>query len=103
MGADALFVIGPLGVIEDVDAAACALLGYLRNEIVGLHGSELVPLEEHSRTAASLDRMRRGELDRQRGYLCRKDGSILSVQVRARVLSDGRLLLSVGQLPATSS
>lgn len=92
---DGRFLVGAFDVIEDVDAAACTLLGYARAEIIGLHGSELVPLEEHSKTAASLDRMRRGEVFTRDGQLRRKDGAILGVAVTARPLPDGRLLLCV--------
>lgn len=87
--------IGPRGVIEDADAVACALLGYMRADLIGMHGSELVPLEEHSATAASLDRMRRGELFQRSGHVVHRDGSVLDVTVTARILPYARLLLSL--------
>jgi|SRR6185503_5328214 PAS domain S-box-containing protein len=89
------FVIGPRGIIEDVDEAACELLGYSRDDLLGLHGSELIPPEIRPSTAASLDRMRRGELSVRQGRLLRKDGGSIGVEVTAQLLSDGRLGLNV--------
>ena len=93
--ADGRFIIGRRGVIEEVDAAACALLGYARHDMVGLHGSELIPFDDRPATAASLDRMRLGEITNRAGRIVHKDGSIFAVDVTARPLSGGRLAISL--------
>src|SRR5262245_10374005 len=90
-----VFVVGPRGIIEDVDDAGCTLLGYASGELVGLHGSEVVPPEARPSTAASIDRMRRAEITRREGRLRRKDGTLLRVDVHAQPLPDGRLSLHV--------
>jgi PAS domain S-box-containing protein len=82
-------------VIEDVDAAGCTLLGYARSEIVGLHGSELVPPDAQAATAAALDGMRRGDFVRRMGRLKQKDGTLIAVEVTARALPNGRLVLTL--------
>jgi PAS domain S-box-containing protein len=87
--------VGPRDVIEEADTVACELLGYTRADLVGIHGSELVPLEDHASTAASLDRMRLGEVIRRNGHVLHSDGTVLAVEVTARVLPDARLLLSL--------
>ena len=97
MTQDATFLIGRLDSIEDVDAAACELLGYTRAELLKMHGSDLVPTERHGPTAVSLDRMRTGHLTFRVGVLTRKDGVTLSVAVRAEVLEAGRLRMTVSQ------
>ena len=94
---DATFLIGPLDSIEDVDAAACRLLGYSRAELLAMHGSELVPIERQGATAVSLDRMRCGILAFRIGVLRRKDGVTLTVAVRAQALGQGRLRLTVSR------
>ena len=94
------FVIGPLGTIEGVDDGACRLLGYSEAELVGLHGSELIPPEARSSTAVTLDRMRRDELAVNSGRMIRRDGSTFPVEVSARPLGQGRLELCVRALPA---
>jgi PAS domain S-box-containing protein len=94
---DATFVIGPFDSIEDVDAGACKLVGYSRAELLQMHGSELVPVERHNATAVSLDRMRGGNINFRIGVLRRKDGVTVTVAVRAQVLGEGRLRLTVSQ------
>ena len=93
---ESVFVVGALGTIEDVDEAACALLGYARPDLVGQHGGELVPGPARPATAVSLDRMRRGELASVRdGQLRRRDGIVVEVDVRAERLPGSRLKLHV--------
>ena len=93
------FVVGPLGTIEGVDEGACRLLGYTEDQLVGLHGSELIPPEARASTAVSLDRMRRDELAINNGRMVRRDGSTFAVEVSARPLGQGRLELCVRPLP----
>ncbi len=89
------FVIGPYGIIEDANADVTPLLGYAREEVVGEHGSMLVPRELRPATAASLDRMRRGEISFSVGRLLRRDGTEVDVEVYHRPLPDDRMLLLV--------
>lgn len=91
----ATLVISSRGTIVDVDDAACALLGYPKAELLGLHGSELVPREAQPATAASIDRMRHGEVPFRTGRLRRKDGAVLDVDVRAERLPNDLLALHV--------
>lgn len=95
MSTSSTVVIGPRDTIEEVDERLCELLGYSVHELVGMHGSDLVPTERHAPTAVSLDRMRRSELAIRDGKLRRKDGTILDVTVEARVLPGNRLMLTV--------
>ena len=91
-------VIGPANVIEKANAAACTLLGYSKDELVGLHGSELILPEEQPATAAGVDRMRRGQLIVGTGRLKRKDGSVIEVEVRGQPQTRGRITLFVRKL-----
>ena len=93
--ATACIWVGPRDMIEEADPVACELLGYTRADLVGIHGSELVPLEDHASTAASLDRMRLGEVVRRNGHVLHSDGTVLAVEVTARILPDARLLLNL--------
>ena len=96
----ATFIIGPLSLIEEADEAACALLGYSRSELVGLHGSELVQREDRAAVAATIDQMRHGDFSVVRAArLKRKDGLVLNVEVSAQRLSNNRLALTVRARP----
>jgi PAS domain S-box-containing protein len=92
------FIVGPLGTIEGADDGACRLLGYAEAELVGLHGSELIPPESRAATAVSLDRMRHEQLAVRTGRMVRRDGSIFPIEVSARPLGGGRLELCVRAL-----
>jgi len=87
----ALIVISALGRIVEADEAACALVGYTREELVGMHGTELIFEERRPRVAVSLDRMRRGDLDRRTGEVRHKNGRVVPVEVEAELRSDGNL------------
>ncbi len=97
-------IVSRFGIIEDADDDACALLGYSKTELVGLHGSELVPPEARPSTAVAIDRMRRGDISFEQGRLQRKDGSVFSVEVSVRKLPNARLALTLrwrGDRPPT--
>jgi len=91
--AEGTFIVGARNVIEDVDEVACSLVGYSKRELVGMHGSELVLEEERPSTAASVDRMRHGDLVFRSARVRCKDGSTIDVVVRAQPLPEGRLAL----------
>ena len=96
--AEAVFVIGARGIIEGIDTAATELLGYAAHELVGQHGSQLVPPDGQPATAVTIDRMRRGELGTAIGQLVHRDGSIITVEVRSKPLEKRRIALLVRPL-----
>lgn len=88
---DAYFLAGLDARIAEVNHAACRLLGYEREELVGKSGFDLVPAEELTRLRA----MRAGLMARSGTHtaewtLRRKDGSMLPVEVSSNILPDGR-------------
>jgi PAS domain S-box-containing protein len=90
-----IVVVDPSGFIEEVDDVVCALLGYERAELVGMHGADLIPAAIRPRTAAAIDRMRRGEVTTRSGTMRRKDGSTVTVHVEVRGVPGGRLVLEL--------
>lgn len=92
--AEGTLVIGPLDTIEDADDAACALLGYSKDALLGLHGADLIPQERRPAVAVTLDRIRQGDFAFvAQGLVIRKGGSVLSVEVTAERLPNNRLAL----------
>jgi PAS domain S-box-containing protein len=91
----ATFVIATTGRIRDVNDAACRLLGYSHSELLALHGSQLVPPAERGVVAVSLDRMRRGEVERRSGWLLCKDRTAIFVDVTAHRSTSDELTLVV--------
>jgi PAS domain S-box-containing protein len=92
---EADFIVGPFGIIEEVDEAVGPLLGYPPHELIGQHGSMLVSQDARPRTAVAIDRMRRGGFAFRVGRLLHRDGCEIEVEVRSRLLPEGRIGLRV--------
>lgn len=87
---DAVFVADVTGRYTSVNEAACRMLGYTRDELIGKTILDLIPGEDTARLSRSRqDLLARGaELSEWR--LRRKDGSYVPVEVNAKILRDGR-------------
>lgn len=90
--ADAIFVADHEGNrYLDVNQAACELLGYTRSELLELGIKDIVYPEDTRRTPIKFGEMWAGQtIEMERRFL-RKDGSCVQVELRARMLADGRL------------
>ena len=91
----ARILVGDLGSIEAVDDGFCALVGYAREELLGSHGADLIPVGERPVVAAAMDQARMGDLRPRSTHLKRRDGSLVEVDVDARPLVNGWLEMSV--------
>lgn len=91
---DGFWRIDGNGRILDVNEAYCEMLGYTRNELLGLHVSDIEATESPEETAARIARIHEkgSEVfeDRQR----RKDGNVFAVEVSVTLLpgSDGHMV-----------
>jgi PAS domain S-box-containing protein len=87
---DAVFVADAGGRYLEVNAAACRLLGYARDELLRMGIPDVIPADtlldyEQVRAAAYEGKPFRGQWE-----LVRKDGSRVPVEAHATVLPDGR-------------
>lgn len=89
---DAIFIADLEGRYTDVNEAACRLLGYTREELLGKTIADLIPPKDGERLAASRARMMHGDSDRSEWTLRRRDGRLLPVEVSAKIFDDGRWL-----------
>jgi PAS domain S-box-containing protein len=87
---DGLFVADLDGRYTDVNDTGCRMLGYARDEIVGKSISDLIPAEDRERLRRSRERLDQGDIDIDEWSLFRKDGTLLPVEVSAKILPDGR-------------
>jgi PAS domain S-box-containing protein len=88
---DAFLLADLDGRITDVNQAACRMLGYARDELVGKTILDIVPAEDGPRLAgvkAAL--LSPGEVHTAEWTLRRKDGTSLPVEVSANILPNGR-------------
>jgi PAS domain S-box-containing protein len=88
--ADAVFVADLEGRYIEVNPAACALLGYTREELLSKRVVDVIRPEDEPSLDESWQKMLRGETERGEQLLRRKDGSLVPVEFSARIISDGR-------------
>ena len=79
------------GRFVDVNAAACEMLGYPREELLQLSISDIVALEERPRVSPEAARVNAGAVLRNEWRLLRKDGAELIGDVLASRLPNGRV------------
>jgi PAS domain S-box-containing protein len=87
---DAIFIASDDRIYLDVNAAACALSGYRREELIGRSINDLTPPSDWARLDQDRERLLDGEKGVAEWWLVRKDGSQAPVEVSARQLPDGR-------------
>ncbi len=92
---DAIFVAYPGGTFIDVNAQACALLGYTREELLTLTARDIVAPEDLATHPPRYDDLLAGRTVRVERRLRRKDGTLLPTEVSISRLTDGRLLAIV--------
>jgi PAS domain S-box-containing protein len=88
---EGIFIADALGNYQDVNPAGCALLGYSRDEILGLNMKDLVDQAELAFEPLRMEDLLAGKVVTMQRRMVRKDGSLLSVEISAKMLADGRL------------
>ena len=89
---DGIFVSDPQGYYVDVNTRGCNLLGYMPDEIIGKHLSELVAPDNLQSQPLRLDELKLGKSVVSERVLKHKSGSFLPVEISAKMLPDGNLL-----------
>jgi PAS domain S-box-containing protein len=87
---EGIFLADLDGRYTDVNSAGCHMLGYARDEIVGRAITELLPPSDVERLSRVKERLLRGRVDVAEWTLRRRDGSLMAVEVSAKILPDGR-------------
>jgi len=88
---DAFFQADLDGRLTDVNEAACRLLGYERDELMGKTIFDLIPAEDAGRLrAVRADLLLPGRVHTAEWTQQRKDGTFVPVEVSSNILPDGR-------------
>lgn len=89
---DGIVVLDRDGYFRMANAKACEMLGCTREELLQLHVRDTyVPLEK-ALTQQRLDQIRTGKHLYFNRLLQRKDGTVISVEISATMMSDDRIL-----------
>ena len=89
--ADGIVVADALGRYVDINAAACKMLGYSRDEMLALTIPDVLEPDEWSRIAPEIARSAGGQVMRSEWRFRRKDGSGFVGEITGSHLSDGRV------------
>ncbi|AKF04239.1 PAS domain S-box protein [Sandaracinus amylolyticus] len=87
---DGVFVADLEGRYVDVNPSACRMLGYTRDELLGMSIVDLLRPEDVPRLRASRERLLDGRIEVGEWLLRRKDGVLVPVEVSARIPPRGR-------------
>jgi PAS domain S-box-containing protein len=89
-GSDAVFVADLDGRYTDVNGAACRMLGYSREEIIGKTILDLILPEDIPRFIRHKERLLGGDVEISEWIIRRKDGTRFPAEVSAKILPDGQ-------------
>src|SRR5258706_15275094 len=96
----ALFDYAPDGIVIadtesyylDANASICRMLGYSREELIGMHASDIVVPAEVEQVGPALATIRAREEYHREWQFRRKDGSVFNAEVIASLMPDGNLM-----------
>lgn len=86
---DGIFIADLEGRYTAVNEAGCRMLGYSREELLGMRITDLIPEDEVPRLARSKEGLLAGGTQVGEWTLRRKDGTPLPVEVSAKIFPDG--------------
>ncbi len=95
-----LFDYAPDGIViadaesyyVDANRSICQMLGYSRDEMIGLHASDIIDQGEVERVAPALNVIHSGKAYQQEWTFRRKDNSTFDADVSVTLMPDGNLL-----------
>ncbi|MFM2067405.1 MAG: hypothetical protein RLZZ584_2314 [Pseudomonadota bacterium] len=92
---DGIVITDRRGVYADANTSLCRMLGYSREELVGLRAADIVAEPEAGQISPALRRIK-GRASFQREWrFRRKDGSTFSAEVMATKMPDGNLFAMI--------
>ena len=100
---DAVLVFDEEGHFLEVNPRLCRLLGYEREELLGMNVLDLLPDEELARRPVSYEDLRAGQTVRRERSLLRKDGTRVRVEAVGAMVAEGKMQSVVRELPREAS
>jgi PAS domain S-box-containing protein len=96
----ALFEYAPDGILIadaqsyylDANPSICNMLGYTRDELIGLHATDIIVQSEIEYIQPAIDSIKAKDNYKREWQLRRKDGSVFSAEIIATTMPDGNLL-----------
>jgi len=92
---DGIFVADSEGTYVDANPSGLGMLGYTRDELVGMKSADILAPTEIGRVDSALSDIKQGIQHNQAWQFQRKDGSRFEADVLATMMADGRILALV--------
>ena len=92
---DGIVIVDSKGYYLDVNASICRMLGYTRDEFIGLHASDIVAPAEIPHIGQALDVIKSKSDYHREWQFRRKDGSVFAVDTIATAMPDGNLMAMI--------
>jgi diguanylate cyclase (GGDEF)-like protein/PAS domain S-box-containing protein len=89
---DGIFLISDQSTIIEANPSGCEMLGFSRDEIIGLPLMNYVPSDEMMPLAEKLGRLATEKQVITESALLRKDGTRIEMEISARMLSNGQIV-----------
>jgi PAS domain S-box-containing protein len=90
LASEAVFIADTEGKISEANIAACELLGYEREQLLQLSYAQCMAADELSRLWTVRDKLLQGGVNLEEWGLITSNGSIVTAEVSATILPDGR-------------
>jgi PAS domain S-box-containing protein len=87
---EAIFIADVEGAFQEVNSAACALLGYQREALIGRSVEEIIPAEDAVHVAHGWLIGEPGRVQVAEWTLRRRDGTQVETEISSKILPDGR-------------
>lgn len=89
---DGIVIANPEGYYIDANASICRMLGYTRDELIGLHSSDIVTQTEVQNVGLALSMIKADSDYHWEWQFRRKDDSVFAAEVIATLMPDNNLL-----------
>ena len=93
-----IVIANPESYYLDANASICKMLGYARDELVGLHAADIVAPGEIQRIGEALSTIKARDDYHREWQFRRKDGSLFPAEVLATQMPDGNLLAVISDI-----
>jgi PAS domain S-box-containing protein len=88
---DGIFITDPQGNYIEVNSSGCQILGYSREEILSMHLRDLISREDLAANPLKWAELQTGQTLLLERRLKRQDGTLIPVEISAKMLPDGHL------------
>ena len=89
---DAIFINDVSGYLLEVNESACLLLGYSKEELCTKNINSLYAIDELKSRPIMIEELLHGEKTLIERNMLHKDGTLISVEITAKMIADGRIV-----------